>query len=215
MGDKAEDKPPMTSKQIKAVFRNTMKLKLSQIPLDQVQNESKVVTSLILKAPFYKSSERISIYTSMPTSEISTFELIADSIRLGKKVYIPRYSNTKEKNLMEMRRVIEGEVEQIVPNRWDIKEGGEGEDAMEEEGVDLVVVPGVAFTVKGGRLGHGKGYYDRYLSRLNEKRMREGRDPAITVGVGLAEQIVEEVEQEEHDVMMKYIVSSNLGVIKV
>lgn len=63
--------------------------------------------------------------------------------------------------------------------------------------IDLVVVPGVAFTAAGARLGHGKGYYDRFLSGLAGR----GHRPAV-VGVCFAEQLVDTLPLDPHDVVM-------------
>ena len=62
---------------------------------------------------------------------------------------------------------------------------------------DLVLVPGVAFTKTGLRLGRGKGYYDRFLSGLH----------ASTLGVAFACQVVEELPVEGHDVRVDGVVS--------
>lgn len=57
--------------------------------------------------------------------------------------------------------------------------------------LDVVVVPGLAFTPGGGRLGRGGGHYDRLLARLSPG--------CLTVGVAAAEQIVERLPLAEHD----------------
>jgi len=74
------------------------------------------------------------------------------------------------------------------------------------EGFDLVVVPGVAFDRAGNRLGHGFGYYDRFLAGL----------PAGTIRVGLAcaAQLVPEVPVESWDVPVHALVTEE-GVIRV
>lgn len=59
------------------------------------------------------------------------------------------------------------------------------------EALDLVVVPGVAFTRDGARLGRGRGYYDRYLE---QSEMR-----AFCVGVCFAHQLVDALPVEPHD----------------
>jgi len=59
------------------------------------------------------------------------------------------------------------------------------------EMLDLVVVPGVAFTRDGARLGRGRGYYDRYLSRPGLR--------AFCVGVCFAHQLVDTLPVEPHD----------------
>lgn len=57
--------------------------------------------------------------------------------------------------------------------------------------IDLMVVPGVAFTREGMRLGRGKGFYDKYLAQ---------RDfCAYSIGVGYAHQLMENLPTEPHD----------------
>lgn len=63
--------------------------------------------------------------------------------------------------------------------------------------VDLIVVPGLAFDERGGRLGYGKGHYDRLLPLLRPEVPR--------IGLCFEEQIVEEVPMEDHDVPMTHL----------
>ena len=62
--------------------------------------------------------------------------------------------------------------------------------------VDFVIVPGLAFTVAGDRLGYGSGYYDRFLSRLS----------VPNVGVCFREQLIDELPVTEHDVRVQRVV---------
>jgi 5-formyltetrahydrofolate cyclo-ligase len=63
---------------------------------------------------------------------------------------------------------------------------------------DVVLVPGLAFDVSGGRLGYGGGYYDRYFA---------DRRGAVLVGVCFAEQIVGRVPADAGDVRMDWLVT--------
>ena len=78
----------------------------------------------------------------------------------------------------------------------------QGGQAVAAQEIDLMVVPGVAFTEAGDRLGRGKGYYDRYLSREGFR--------AYCVGVCYAHQVVGELPVEPHDKQMDEVVSGNL-----
>ncbi len=57
--------------------------------------------------------------------------------------------------------------------------------------LDMAVVPGLAFTRDGGRLGQGGGHYDRFLPRL--------RSDCVTIGACFVEQLVDELPTEPHD----------------
>jgi len=70
---------------------------------------------------------------------------------------------------------------------------------------DVVVVPGLAFTSAGDRLGQGGGWYDRYLAQV--------RADCTTIGVCFVEQIVEILPIEPHDVTMDHVVT-DLGAVR-
>lgn len=73
------------------------------------------------------------------------------------------------------------------------------EDHVDPAWPDVVVVPGLAFTPAGDRLGQGGGWYDRFLPRL--------RPECVTVGVAFAEQIVDVLPVEAHDVRVDRVVT--------
>lgn len=64
--------------------------------------------------------------------------------------------------------------------------------------IDVMVIPGVAFTKEGVRLGRGKGFYDRYLSQNGFS--------ALKIGVCYREQLVAEIPTEPHDVKMDVVI---------
>lgn len=66
--------------------------------------------------------------------------------------------------------------------------------------LDLVLVPGLAFTPDGRRLGRGGGHFDRFLPRL--------RSDCLTVGVCFAEQLRDDLPTEPHDVAVDRVVSA-------
>lgn len=80
-----------------------------------------------------------------------------------------------------------------------IVEPGPGAAGCDCAQIDLLVVPGVAFTSGGERLGRGCGYYDRYLSQPGIQ--------AVKVGVCYAHQVVTVLPAEPHDVAMDCVVS--------
>jgi 5-formyltetrahydrofolate cyclo-ligase len=70
---------------------------------------------------------------------------------------------------------------------------------------DAVIVPGLAFTAAGDRLGQGGGWYDRFLAAV--------RADCVSVGVCFAEQLVESLPVEPHDVTIDHVVTDT-GVVR-
>ena len=74
------------------------------------------------------------------------------------------------------------------------------EEAVDPAEIELILVPGVAFDLHGGRMGRGKGYYDRFFARCPH---------ALRVAVTSSMQIVEQIPLEPWDVPMHYIISDS------
>lgn len=78
---------------------------------------------------------------------------------------------------------------EVVPGRHGTKEPGPGAAGVPPGEIDLVFVPGLAFDERGGRLGRGAGFYDRFL----------GSNAVATCGIGFELQVVAAVPREAHD----------------
>jgi 5-formyltetrahydrofolate cyclo-ligase len=152
-------------------------------------------TRTLLSLPEYKAAKRISVYLSMPSGEISTSGIVHDALVQGKRVFIPytyQLSDPKEdqpKSIMDMVELASiKDFESLEPDKWNIPTpskasissransfGGKGitngaavEAEKDDGGLDLIVMPGMAFDSSFGRLGHGKGFYDYFLRRCQD-----------------------------------------------
>ena len=89
--------------------------------------------------------------------------------------------------------------EDMLSGAYGIKEPKQGLEEMSVEKVDLFLCPGLGFDMKGGRVGRGKGYYDRLLE--------QARPGAVKLGICFAYQLVDEVEMEDHDIRMDGVIT--------
>lgn len=135
----------------------------------------------------YRSAHTVMAFASMP-SEPDTDGLFARLARDGKVLVLPRIVG----DALEAALVGEG----TAPATWGIREPLGA--AVDPSTIDLVVVPGVAFTLAGGRLGHGKAYYDRFLPLTT----------AHTVGACFSEQLVDDLPLEPHDVVLHRVLAA-------
>lgn len=77
---------------------------------------------------------------------------------------------------------------------------------------DLIIVPGVAFGRRGQRLGHGGGFYDKYLGAMNRSRQDLGVSPIKTLGIGLECQLTDHIPCENHDIRLDEMILGRLHV---
>ncbi|XP_030749794.1 5-formyltetrahydrofolate cyclo-ligase [Sitophilus oryzae] len=190
----------MSVKEAKAALRKKIAKRLENLSREEICRQSKVVFDKLVNLPVFKNSKRISVYLSMNT-EVDTEHIVRRIFEQGQLCFVPRYS----KSGMQMVRLLSMEDWENLPlTKWHIKQPllkENREDALETGGLDLVICPGVAFTKDGHRLGHGGGYYDKYLRNLQINQS----NGISTVGIGLKEQIVDEIPVEDTDLLIDTI----------
>ncbi|KAJ8925491.1 hypothetical protein NQ315_009329 [Exocentrus adspersus] len=186
-------------KAAKAALRKEIEKKLVQLSSDEKQKQSKIVVEKLFNTPEFKSAKNISVYLSTD-NEIDTEPIVKKIFDEGKKCFVPRY----QKAGMEMVRLNSMEDWESLPvTKWNIKQPylkDVRENAL-DAGLDLLILPGVAFTKEGLRLGHGAGYYDKYQTKLKELL----EVPPVSIAVAFKEQIVDEVPVEETDVKLDQV----------
>ncbi|KAL3288285.1 hypothetical protein HHI36_002733 [Cryptolaemus montrouzieri] len=100
---------------------------------------------------------------------------------------------------MEMVKLYSMEDWENLPlTSWKIKQPKlkeQRENALDTGGLDLIILPGVAFTKDGKRIGHGGGYYDKYLKECREKQKKS----PVTVALCFNQQYLENLPYESHD----------------
>lgn len=139
----------------------------------------------IAEMPQYESAKVVMAFAAMDT-EPDTDGLFARLARDGKTLVLPRLRDGAIEPALVGPAFTSGQ--------FGIREPSG--DAVDPSTIDLVIVPGVAFTLNGARLGHGRAYYDRFLAGLH----------TTTVGACFDEQIVDALPMESHDVWLDAVV---------
>ncbi|EKG17162.1 5-formyltetrahydrofolate cyclo-ligase [Macrophomina phaseolina MS6] len=179
----------------KKELRKYIKQVLSSLSQEAIAHQTSNAVRMLLSLPEYQAAKRISVYLSMPVGEISTTGVVRDALANGKEVFIPYtyqrsvHPELKPKSIMDMVELHSfQDFENFQPDKWgiptpsteSIKErknsfGGQGLSEGDTDtvggqgsGLDLIVMPGMAFDADFGRLGHGKGFYDFFLDRCRQ-----------------------------------------------
>ncbi|GAA5899321.1 5-formyltetrahydrofolate cyclo-ligase [Sporobolomyces salmoneus] len=191
-----------TVQKAKTVLRRQITARLKAIPPSVLARTAQTIIDHLIQSPYYVSAKNISCYLSLPVGEVQTDQIIRHALANDKRVFVP-YCPIEDKTTMKMLR-LKGvdHFEGLKENRWGIRELDPKEvDSLEDAedaisgGLDLILVPGLAFDTKRRRLGHGRGYYDRYITNCLDYPARFEKPPPRTVALALQEQMVKEGEE--------------------
>ena len=144
---------------MKSELRKQVLQEMKAIPRKQKQAIDQALTEGLLQHPFYQEAKIIAIYLSFP-HEFQTQELIEQALKDGKKVLIPK---TYPKGCMDF---VVYNPQQLVKTSFGLLEPQGDLEVVDASQIDLIHVPGLAFTTEGCRIGYGGGYYDRYLEHF-------------------------------------------------
>ena len=145
---------------MKSELRKQVLQEMKAIPRKQKQAIDQALTEGLLQHPFYQEANTIATYLSFP-HEFQTQELIEQALKDGKKVLIPK---TYPKGCMDF---VVYNPQQLVKTSFGLLEPQGDLEVVDASQIDLIHVPGLAFTTEGYRIGYGGGYYDRYLKHFS------------------------------------------------
>ena len=145
---------------MKSELRKQVLHEMKAISQEQKQFIDQALTEQLLQHPFYQEAKVIATYLSFP-HEFQTQELIEQALKDGKKVLIPK---TYPKGCMDF---VVYEPQQLVKTSFGLLEPQGDLEVVDASQIDLIHVPGLAFTTEGYRIGYGGGYYDRYLKHFS------------------------------------------------
>ena len=166
----------------KSVLRNQMREHLRHI--DQASTE--LLAELEVSLGALEESQSIAIFSALP-GEPDITPLIETLPQ--HRWLLPRVDG----DLLHFHQVRDMASE-LKPGAFGILEPDHSLPTTPKSGIDIFICPGLAFDSSGGRLGRGRGFYDRALAEANEH--------ALKIGVGFACQLVDDTFPETHDILM-------------
>ncbi|WHY65714.1 5-formyltetrahydrofolate cyclo-ligase [Neobacillus sp. SuZ13] len=184
----------------KVSIRKDMKEQLSRLTKPLYEDYSNKIACRLYEDSDWKQAQVIGI-TISKSPEVDTYQIIERAWELGKQVVVPK-CDPKEKR-MTFRRITD--FSQLETVYYGLLEPIEAlTNQMSADRIDLIIVPGLAYTREGYRLGFGGGYYDRYLQNYSGK----------TLSLAFAQQLVPQLHVEDHDIPVSKIITND-EVIKI
>lgn len=173
----------------KREIRRLVREKVVAMQAVEKQQKSTMLALALLVHPAVRSARVVALFSPLP-DEPQIGEII-DLLSRERTVLLPR---------------VEGEVmhfypflpDAMVKGSYGIMEPVGGESFLPSE-IDVIIVPGVAFTADGVRMGRGKGYYDKYMSQDGFR--------ARKIAICFSEQVFPSLPCEPHDILMDEVIN--------
>jgi len=188
-------KTPMESdvQNTKRQLRKIILAALKAMPPDKRAADSAGIRALLSQQPFWNAAGAILFFAPLP-GEVDVWPLLAEALAAGKIAALPRFDS---ENNDYLACHVQNPQTEVGPGQFGIREPKTGCPEIPLERLGLILVPGVAFDLRGCRLGRGRGFYDRLLAGFH----------GIKCGVAFDEQMVEEVPTETLDVRMDFVLT--------
>lgn len=167
----------------KKQLRQQIRQQKREMTEQQIQAASEALGELLAEHPLYQQAK--TIYGYLPyNQEVRTAPMLQRALDQGKRVAVPKCYGD------EMRFIYLEDLTQVEKGYCGIPEPV-ADGPIGDDPTALVLMPGLAFTAQGKRIGYGGGFYDKFLAA-------EPEHP--TLALCYAFQMVEELPTEEYDV---------------
>lgn len=155
---------------------------------EEINKKSLNIIKTLQSHVLYQNSQKTLFYYPIK-NEVDLLPLLQKND--GKTKLLPKIRN----NCLSIHKI--SNEKDLVDGVYNTKEPHELCEMVEEQEIDLILVPGIVFDKKGNRLGYGKGYYDRLLKTLSCPK----------IGLAFEQQISDYIPTEPHDQKMDLIIT--------
>ncbi len=184
---------------MKQTLRQSISALRDQGPARERARLSRAIIDAVCALPQYAAAQTVLGYLNFG-AELAAEDWVYRALADEKRVLLPRVNRGSKHLDLYVVRDLEHDV---APGLWGIREPLV-ERCVKEEAlgtVDFILMPGVAFTRHGARLGYGGGFYDRLLAHM------PGRPALVAGAFGL--QVVAEIPQEPTDRKVEWLVTEH------
>ncbi len=174
----------------KARLRKQLLDSRDSLSQDFINITSKQIQDNLRKVDFFRNAKSVGAYYSIG-SEVKTQEILQEILKSGRDVTLPK---VVKKDLVFKKINSFSDLEQ---GNFSVMEPKD--DCKDVKKIEVIIVPAIALTRNGYRLGYGFGYYDRYLSGKKSK----------TIALSYSKQVIRSFPHSDHDVRIDCIVTED------
>ena len=179
----------------KAHVRARLLRKLKRQAKEDRNRKSEAIRRKLSRLTVFRQAGWVCCYVALPY-EVQTWQLIQQMLAQGKRVVVPWVAGRS----LRVSEVRDPSAE-LAPGAFGVWEPTAAtRRPMRPDHVDLVLVPGLAFDRAGHRLGHGQGYFDRFLARVPRATTR--------IGVCFSFQLLDHLPVDPHDQAVHRVISA-------
>ena len=191
-------------KEKKSEIRNmTLSLRDGLTEKERRQKSNEISDRLFDFANFLEA--RVVLFYVNTASEVITVDMIRQALDYEKGIVLP-YIDKKDNQIAplkvdDLERDLQpgyGNIPEPIPQRC---------KQMPFENIDLAIIPGIAFDERGGRIGHGTGFYDKFIPKLEITTRK--------VALAFECQIVPQIPMEPHDRYIDIIITEERTIYKI
>ena len=183
----------MNIQDAKVALRQKIRARLPKISATGRETASSKICASLKEQSFFQNAATILFFAPLP-DEPDVWPLLAESLAAGKIAALPQFDSVKQSYIVRRVQNLQAE---IVAGRFWVREPKSSCAEIPPDQIDLVLVPGVAFDLRGNRLGRGRGFFDRLLANIR----------GVKCGIAFDEMIVNEVPAGELDVPVDFILT--------
>jgi 5-formyltetrahydrofolate cyclo-ligase len=187
--------PEQALLETKRLLRAQVLTRRDALDLPTRQRHAQAITQQLVKLPEYRAASVVAAYASFG-SEFDTTAFLTDILASKKRLVLPRVERAHKR--LALCEVADMKVD-LQPGVWGIREPAHHCPVVPPSTVGLVLVPAVAVTPRGERLGYGGGYYDRLLAETDSKVRR--------VVAAYSIQVLNDLPTGTHDLNMDIVIT--------